>query len=124
MWQRADALGLKVDVVVRRFPRRGYAPLRAHKSLMSLRNTVHSIAATIAEGCGAATQRGFARYLDISIKSCSETEHHLMSAYKRGLVEAAVSEALVDEVTQIRRMLYALRKRVLGDLGDDPSRTD
>jgi hypothetical protein len=51
VWQRGDALGLRVDVVVRRFPRQGYAPLRAQLS-----RAADSIAATIVEGCGAATK--------------------------------------------------------------------
>lgn len=36
-----------------------------------------SITTNIVEGCGAATRREFARFLDISIKSTSELEYQL-----------------------------------------------
>ena len=109
VWQRAHALGLQVDGVIARFPRRGHASRKAQLSDAS-----DSIATNIVEGCGAATQKEFARFLDMSIKSTSETEYHLLGARDRGLVRDAIYTKLTSEVVEIRRMLYGLRKKVLG----------
>jgi len=107
-WQRAHALSLRVQTLVLRFPRKGHASLKSQLS-----RAAESIAANIAEGCGAATQPEFARFLDMSIKSTSETQNHLISARDRGLISGPAFNELVDEVSQIRRMLCALRKKVL-----------
>jgi four helix bundle protein len=110
VWQRAHALALGVDRLVRGSPRHGGAALRKQ-----LGRAADSIAANIAEGCGAASPREFARYLDIAIKSSSETEYHLTLAGDRGLMPAERCHSAIDEAVQIRRMLFGLRKRVLGE---------
>jgi four helix bundle protein len=74
VWQRAHAFELTVDKFVRRLPRQ--CPV-AKKS--QLTRSTESVPANIAEGCGAATQREFARFLDSAIKSTSEIENHLLS---------------------------------------------
>ena len=108
VWQRANALGTRIDGLVRRWPRHGSTSLKAQLS-----RSADSIGTNIAEGCGAATRREFGRFLDIAIKSTSETEHHLETARNRALISESVCDASVDEASQIRRMLHALRKRVL-----------
>ena len=119
VWQRASALSLRIDVLLRQFPRREYVSLRAQ-----LGRAVDSIPANIVEGCGAATQREFARYLDIAIKSASETHHHLLAAADRKLIAPDDCTSVVDEVTQVRRMLYGLRQKVLLNLHVKKLQTD
>ena len=111
-WQSAHALSLRIDAIVRRLPRRGSVAAKAQLS-----RAADSIPTNIAEGCGAASQREFARYLDIAIKSSSETQYHLIAIRDRQPAQGEACNELVDEASQIRRMLYALRKRVLSDLG-------
>jgi four helix bundle protein len=108
VWQRAHALALRVDVAIRAFPRGKGGTVRAQ-----LGRAADSIAANIVEGCGAASQRDFARYLDIAIKSSSETQYHLMAANDRGLIGTAECTLLADEAVEIRRMLYGLRRKIL-----------
>jgi four helix bundle protein len=108
VWNRAHALAPEVDRVLRRAPRNGHMAVKTQ-----LRRSADSIATNIVEGCGAASQREFGRYLDISIKSSSETEYHTLSARDRGVISQLDYERLIDEIVQIRRMLYALRKKVL-----------
>jgi four helix bundle protein len=74
-WHRAHALSIALHKRTRSFPRAGYARLRAQ-----LTAAADSIKDTIAEGCGAATNKEFARFLDMSIKSANETEGHLLTA--------------------------------------------
>ena len=68
------------------------------------------------EGCGAATQKEFARFLDIAIKSTCEAQYHLISSHDRGVLPERDWQTLTDDAIQIRRMLHALRKQVLADL--------
>jgi four helix bundle protein len=81
-----------------------------------LSRAADSVAATIVEGCGAATQREFARYLDIAIKSAAEVQYHLISARDRAVLPDSEWHTLSADVVHVRRMLYALRKKVLSDL--------
>ena len=80
-----------------------------------LTRAADSIAATIVEGCGAESAREFARYLDMSIKSASETEYHLLSARDRRALTYERWRRLSHETVEIRRMIYAYRKRLLED---------
>lgn len=72
-----------------------------------------SIATNIVEGCGAESQPEFARYLDISIKSASELEYHLLLARDNGVLSPDHWQPLASDTVQIRRMLYSLRRKVL-----------
>ena len=92
----------------KRFSRAGYTRLRAQ-----LTGAVDSIKDNIAEGCGAATNKEFARFLDIAIKSANETEGHLLSARDLGLISHDEWERFTGETIEIRKMVYTYRKRVL-----------
>ena len=83
-----------------------------------LARAADSIPSNIAEGCGAASQRDFARYLDGAIKSSTEAERQLIAVQKRGWITKTQCDELIDEVTQIRKMIFSLRKRVLASLGN------
>ncbi len=80
-----------------------------------LTRAADSVAATIVEGCGAASAREFARFLDMSIKSASETEYHLLSARDRRALIDRRWRQLSTEAVEIRRMTYAYRQRLLED---------
>lgn len=108
VWRRAHALNLEVHRVIRTFPRAGYSDLKAQ-----LADAADSIASNIVEGCGAATRKEFARYLDISIKSAFEVDYRLQFARDDGILPFTKWRALAEEVIQIRKMLFAFRKTVL-----------
>jgi four helix bundle protein len=71
------------------------------------------VAANIVEGSGATSTREFARFLEISIKSASETEYHLLSARDRQAIPDHRFRQLSSEAVEIRRMTYAYRRRLL-----------
>ena len=108
VWRRAHALAIAVEQSALRLPRRRYTTL-----IEQVTRSAESIAANIVEGCGAASQKEFARYLDISIKSSSETQYHLLAARDRGALPEADWQKLNAEVIEIRRMTFGLRKKVL-----------
>jgi four helix bundle protein len=120
VWRKAHALSLAVHLAVGTFPRVGFGQLRSQ-----LTRAADSIAANIVEGCGSTSQREFARFLAIAIKSASESEYHLLAAYHRGALTAPDHRKLADETTRVRRMLFALRRKVLNTLKDsDPPRPE
>src|SRR5215212_6478460 len=100
-WQRAHALAIALHRLAGGFARAGHASLRAQ-----LTRAADSISANIAEGCGAATRKEFARYLDVSIKSATETEHHLLSARDLDLVSPDDWQRFTAETIEIRKMTY------------------
>ena len=81
-----------------------------------------SIATNIVEGCAAESEREFARYLAISIKSAAEAENHMLSARDRRGMTSKEWEKHSNEVVEIRRMTDAYRERVLED--DPPEEGD
>ena len=108
VWQKAHALAIAIRKVSRTFPKGGYTRLK-----MQLVDAAESIPGNIVEGCGAPTQKEFARFLGISIKSSSETEYWLLLARDHGILREQTWQYLTDEVTDVRRMLYGLRTKVL-----------
>ena len=72
-----------------------------------------SIAFNIVEGCGSATSKEFARFLDISIKSACEVEYQLQLAKDCDLLTVHAWSPLSAETVEIRRMLCGLRRKVL-----------
>ena len=107
-WQRARALGVVLHKGTRHFADHDAASLRSQ-----LNRSAKTIAATIVEGCGAATNKEFARYLDIAIKSANETEHHLLDARDLDLISTDAWRRLTDETVEIRKMIFGYRAKVL-----------
>jgi four helix bundle protein len=107
VWERAHALTLAIKQAVRGFPRRGTSELKTQ-----LLRAADSITSNIVEGCGAASRREFARYLDISIKSASEVDYRLELARDDGCMPQATWLALSAKVVEVRKMLTALRRAV------------
>jgi len=107
-WQRAHALAIELHKNTRRFSRAGYARLKAQ-----LTGAADSIKDTIAEGCGAATNREFARFLDMAIKSANETEGHLLSARDLRLFSLDDWRKFTAETVEIRKMVFVYRRKVI-----------
>jgi four helix bundle protein len=83
-----------------------------------VRRAAQSIRANITEGCSRPSNRDFARFLQISIASASELEDHLEFARDVELLTPNEVSPLIGQVVEVRRMLYALHKRVLDERGD------
>ena len=107
-WQRAHAMAIALHKSTKRFSRAGYARLRAQ-----LTGAADSIKDTIAEGCGAATNKEFARFLDLAIKSANETEGHLLFARDLELLSADDWRKFTAETIEIRKMVYVYRRKVI-----------
>jgi len=108
IWKMACLLAIGVRAATDRFPKRGYAELKEQ-----LISAAESIANTIVEGCGAETQKEFARFLQVSIKSNREVEGELAMAYGYRIVSEKRWQALTDYTVLLRKKTYTLRKKVL-----------
>ena len=91
----------------RRFTRGGYMRLRAQ-----LTAAADSIGDNIVEGCGAATRKDFAKYLDNSIKSANETEGHLLKARDLDLISLPEWQKYSAETIEVRKMIFGYRNKV------------
>jgi four helix bundle protein len=108
VWSKAYALAINTRRATDRFPRRGYAELKA-QMISAAESVVHNIV----EGCGAASQKEFARFLGISIKSSMELEGEFQLARGYGVLAEQDWIARRRETSELRRMLYALRVKVI-----------
>jgi len=114
VWERAHQFVLDVRKATHFFPRTGYGELKSQ-----LISAAESIPTNIVEGAGASSRKEFARYLDIAIKSTFEVEYQLQLAKDYSILLPDKWESLSNELVQIRRMLFGLRKAVLRDDDDD-----
>jgi four helix bundle protein len=111
-WKKAHALAIDIHRLAKNFPR-GYGSLRSQ-----IMRSAESVPFNIVEGCGAATPKEFARFLDISIKSLSEIEGQLELGNDYGIITDLDCHTRAEDVRVIRKMTWSLRERVLGN---DPS---
>jgi four helix bundle protein len=95
-------------MATRTFPQKGYADLKTQ-----MVRSADSVLFNIAEGCGASSQKELARYLGISSKSTMELECQLELAKAYGIISLERWEEISIDISLVRRMLWALRARVL-----------
>jgi len=114
VWQKAHALSLCVDRVCRQIRGTQYASLRSQ-----LFRAATSIPANIAEGRRQESEKEFARFLKYALNSSSEVEYHLTLAHDTKTISEDDFRSLVTQTIRVRKMLYALLKR----LNDHPSPT-
>jgi four helix bundle protein len=108
IWRMACSLCIDVRAAVNRFPKRGYAELKEQMITAS-----ESIANTIVEGCGAESNKEFARFLAMSIKSNRELEGQLELAYGYHILSEQRWHTLSEYTVLIRKKTYTLRTKVL-----------
>ncbi|MFL5500790.1 MAG: four helix bundle protein [Gemmatimonadaceae bacterium] len=108
VWQKAHALSLSVDRTCKCIRASQYSSLRNQIFTAAL-----SIPANIAEGRRKTSEKEFVRFLRISVSSASELESHLIFAHEAKVITEAQFISLISETIRVRKMLYALIKRVL-----------
>ena len=96
--------------LTRGYRRAGFAGLRSQ-----LTAAAASISTNIVEGCGAPSNKEFARYLAMSIDSANETEYHLLTSRDLSLIEPNDWQKYTAETIEVRKMIYTYRMKVLSD---------
>jgi four helix bundle protein len=106
VWTKAHELTLAVYAATRGFPlEERYGVTR------QLRGAAASVPTNIAEGCGR-SQKDFARFLTIAMGSASEVEYLLVLSKDLGYLQAEGYESLDQRTREVKRMLYALLRRL------------
>jgi len=105
VWQRAREVFVAIDRLTRSFPGVDRGVLASQ-----LRRSALSIPTNIAEGCGKASAKETIRFLQIAAGSVTETENHLLLATDLEYIASDTSDALVNQIIAIRRMLFRLTK--------------
>jgi four helix bundle protein len=107
VWRKSHVLALNIYRATAAFPKAEQYGLTSQ-----IRRASVSIAANIAEGCARFSDADFARFLSIALGSASELECLLLLAADLDLIGADPSGALVDNVTEVKRMLAALARKL------------
>ncbi len=107
VWQRSHALVLELYRLTARFP-----PEERFGLVAQLRRAAASVPTNIAEGAKRQGRQDYARFLNIAEGSLAEAEYLVLLSRDLGYLTPEMVEAPLAEVSQISRMLNALRGRV------------
>ncbi len=110
VWQKAHALSLAVDRVSKKIREARHASLRSQ-----IYRAATSIPANIAEGRRQQSEKEFARFLRYALNSASELEYHVILARDTKAIPEGDCISLLDQTITVRKMLYALLKRLASD---------
>ncbi len=110
VWQKGHQTVLAVYGATLLFPRE-----ETYGLVSQLRRAASSVPANIAEGCGCNGDREFARFLEIALRSASETEYHLLLARDLAYLDATTYDTLNAQVTELKRMLAGLIRKLNAD---------
>ncbi len=109
VWQRSHALALDVCRITASFPK-----VEQFGLTQQLRRAALSVPNNIAEGSKRKTRQEYARFLNIAEGSAGEVEYLLTFSRDMGYLPQEMAAAKLQEVTEIARMLNALRTKVEG----------
>ena len=107
VWTKAHQLALAIYSVTQSFPKEETYGLRSQ-----LRSSSSSIGMNVAEGCGRDGDKEFARFLHFSMGSGNELEYQLLLWRDLRLIRASQYEELQNRVTEIKRMLASLLRKL------------
>jgi four helix bundle protein len=110
VWEKAHKLTLAIYHVTATFPQQELFGLTSQ-----LRRAGASIPANIAEGCGRSGEPELARFLTIALGSASELEYHIILSTDLCYLNKTVSQQLFKQVTEVKRMLTSLVKKLKAD---------
>lgn len=100
IWQRSHQLTLAVYRISKSFPKE-----EIFGFISQMRRAVSSIPTNIAEGCGRASNKDFAHFLQIAIGSATEVEYQLLLAHDINYINDDDYQALTDETVVVRKMI-------------------
>lgn len=107
VWQRGHSLVLSVYRMTTGFPQNERYGLTSQ-----LRRAALSVPTNIAEGSTRLTSSEYARFLNIAEASLAETEYLVMVSRDLGYVTQIVATKALSEISELSRMLRALRTKV------------
>lgn len=109
VWQKAMDLVVQVYRLCEQFPKS-----ESYRLTDQISRSVVSVPANIAEGYAREAPKDYARFLAIARGSLVETETYIMLAVRLGYLGEEQSASALAQVTEVGKMLTALRRRVAG----------
>lgn len=110
VWRKAHQLTLEAYRITENFARAEMFGLSSQ-----IRRAASSIPTNLAEGWGR-TQAEFARFVQIALGSACELEYQLLLVKDMRLITVDVYESTSEKMSDVKRMLQALLRRVHRDL--------
>ena len=107
VWGKTHHMSLATYRLTGSFPRQETYGLTSQ-----IRRCAVSIGANIAEGCGKRGNGEFQRFLNIANGSASELEYHFLLSHDLGFMNDVDYQRLHNSVTEIKRMLSSLIRKV------------
>jgi four helix bundle protein len=107
VWQKAHQLVLDLYLLTATFPKTEQFNL-----ISQINRAAVSIPTNIAEGCGRQTQKELIRFLYISSGSTHELEYLILLSTDLEFIEIDKSEKLLSEITEIKKMLASLIRKI------------
>lgn len=107
VWEKSHQLTLAIHKVTNSFPKEELYGLTSQ-----IRRASSSIAINIAEGCGRGSDADFARFLQISFGSASETEYLLILCFELGYITSDVYERKIFLIQEVKKMLAKLMSSI------------
>ena len=101
IWQKSHQLTLDIYKLTQQFPKEELFGLTSQ-----IRRAISSVPTNIAEGCGRATNKDFAHFLQISIGSACEIEYQLLLAHDLNYITDEDYNRLNDEIVSVRKMIH------------------
>ena len=108
VWQLSYEFCLRIYRISQQFPKNEVYGFTAQ-----IRRAALSIPTNISEGCGRASEKEFAAFLNIAIGSATETENLISIAYGLHYLEDPDHQQLDDEINLIKKKLYHLRQKLI-----------
>jgi four helix bundle protein len=110
VWQAAQALVIDAYRVTR-----GMRGPQSASTADQLNRAAMSVPRNIIEGNAHESPRERARYFRYAVASISETEGHIQLARDLQMIGEKDFDALLNQVSDVRKMLYGLLKSVTGE---------
>ncbi|MFV0444522.1 MAG: four helix bundle protein [Planctomycetaceae bacterium] len=107
VWHKSHLLTLDIYRVSAEFPRH-----EVYGLTIQLRRSASSVGSNIAEGCGRNSDRDFARFLDLAMGSACEAEYQLLLGKDLEYIAADRYRNLDERMTEVKRMLAGLLRRL------------
>ena len=108
VWQKA------MDLAVLIYDLTGHLPkTEQYRLIAQITRAAASVPANIAEGHARGSARDYANFLAIAKGSLMETETFLMLAIRLDYVTSEQARSALGLITEVSKMLTALRKRLL-----------
>jgi len=107
VWAKSHELVIETHVALMKIQERQFPGLSGQ-----MRRSAAAIPTNIAEGCGHATQRELARFLQIALASAHELHYQLLLAHDLGALSGPQYARLDARTEQVKQMLSALLRKV------------